>query len=289
MLILFLLISSAVGLEPCSNNSNANPKICYLNKDPPLLKPEGYNSVSPTIVSQSVTLYSIGDFDELKSTITLNFLLTVFWNDSRLSMNPPASWLSIDKDVASKIFFPTIKFLNIKSMKREGKYGVVDKDPFWMEYPHYFEHQKALEIELYCHFDFQNFPFDHHHCLFAFGSSELIPKFLTFNPTRIRYENVLKICIDQSENVSVKQNRLPFEISLSCIMPFIQFEAGFDHSYAGIEINFTRNSFGTLIGGFYIPTGIFAYLSLISFSIDVNMVNIKIRSFYTELNSLIEC
>ena len=287
MLILFLLISPTLGLEFCSSNSNTDPKICFLKKDPPFSKPDKTQDNKPMTLGQSLTLYSIGDFDELESTITLNLLLAVFWNDSRLSSDPPGDFM-INTDYASKIFFPTLKFLNVKSVQREQKYGAVDKDPFWISYPNHFEYQQALKVKLYCSFDLRNFPLDEHWCKFAFGSADFTPKWLVLNATWIRYEKLFEKCEDKSQKVSVTQNRLPFEISLICLEPFVHFEAGFNHSHAGIEIHFSRNNFRTLIGGFYLPTGIFAYLSLISFSIDVNMVNIKTKSFYIELNSLVK-
>ena len=43
-------------------------------------------------------------------------------------------------------------------------------------------------------------------------------------------------------------------------------------SYSGISLELIRSTPGLLFGGFYFPTGIFALLSLVSFSIDLQMV-----------------
>ena len=48
--------------------------------------------------------------------------------------------------------------------------------------------------------------------------------------------------------------------------------AGYDYSYAGLTIHLKRNKLGLLIGSFYVPTGIFAMLSMISFAINPEMV-----------------
>ena len=45
------------------------------------------------------------------------------------------------------------------------------------------------------------------------------------------------------------------------------------HSLSGIKFKLERNSLGLLIGAFYLPTGIFAILSMTSFFINPKVVS----------------
>ena len=42
----------------------------------------------PTLLKTSITLYSLAEFNEDQSTISLNVLLAMAWNDTRLSLTP---------------------------------------------------------------------------------------------------------------------------------------------------------------------------------------------------------
>ena len=65
---------------------------------------------------------------------------------------------------------------------------------------------------------------------------------------------------------------MPFDIKLTSIKPYNESEYKYLFSYSGISLELKRSTPGLLFGGFYFPTGIFALLSLVSFSIDLQMV-----------------
>ena len=67
-------------------------------------------------------------------------------------------------------------------------------------------------------------------------------------------------------------SRLPFDIELKSMNTFGVFDAGYNYSYAGMVVHFSRNSLGLLLGGFYGPTTVFKVLSLISFNINPEVV-----------------
>ena len=79
--------------------------------------------------------------------------------------------------------------------------------------------------------------------------------------------------VDYGEGLlKVKQSRMPFDISLENLAPFLYEESGFNYSYAGVRIHLTRNDFTLLIGSYYGPTIIFSMLSLVSYSIKSDIV-----------------
>ena len=65
---------------------------------------------------------------------------------------------------------------------------------------------------------------------------------------------------------------MPFDIKLTSIKPYNESEYKYLFSYSGISLELKRSTPGLLFGGFYFPTGIFALLSIVSFSIDLQMV-----------------
>ena len=70
----------------------------------------------------------------------------------------------------------------------------------------------------------------------------------------------------------LNQTRLPFDISMESLEPFFISFDGYNFSSAGLRFTFKRNSRSLLIGGYYVPTTIFVFLSLVSYSIDIDMV-----------------
>ena len=75
--------------------------------------------------------------------------------------------------------------------------------------------------------------------------------------------------------LNIKQARLPFDIALESLKPFGVVSSGHNYSSTGMRIHFTRNTFGLLVGGYYVPTMIFTLLSLVSYTINSDMVSIK--------------
>ena len=67
--------------------------------------------------------------------------------------------------------------------------------------------------------------------------------------------------------------RLPFDVEMKSMETFGILDAGYNYSYAGMAVHFSRNGIGTLLGGFYAPTTVFKVLSLISFNINPEVVS----------------
>ncbi len=178
----------------------------------------------------------------------------------------------VSNEDAKQIYNPTLKFKNIKDIARERKYGFRDEDSFFLIPPHWLEYHQALKVTIYCPFDFTSYPFDSHQCQFNFGASDLTTDYLELEPTWIRYNQSLIKPGNNQGKLEIKQKWIPFKVTLEEIQPFVHFEAGFYYSYAGLKIRLVRTSLGQLMSRFFIPTGIFALTSLISYAIDPNVV-----------------
>ena len=139
-------------------------------------------------------------------------------------------------------------------------------------------------VEIYCPFDFSNFPFDKHDCNFTFGLKALDTEIARLTPPIINYEDQFSAafpcpgyCSSLGQiHIKISSESLPFYMELSS-METISVkidQSAFLYDQAGISIHFSRKSLGNLSGSFYGPTAIFAILSLISFHIHPDKVSI---------------
>ena len=99
---------------------------------------------------------------------------------------------------------------------------------------------------------------------------------LVLGPPKIRFDDELVVYGDKP--LVVNQSSLPFTIKLESLDSMTLNVAGFKYSYAQMMIHFKRNSLGLLAGGFYGPTLIFTCLSLISFTINPDIVSLKLTT-----------
>ena len=180
----------------------------------------------------------------------------------------------MDEQDQSQIYFPTLQVNDAKIVTRTHKYGALDDDFFWFDYPHRFEYQQALNVEIYCTLEFISYPFDSHECNFIFGPSNSYSNVLHLKETWLRYQNKRKIFGEGP--LEFETNRLPFFISLESLPEHVFTQAGYNYSFVGMKMTLTRTNFGLLIGGYYGPTGIFSLLSLASFTINPEIVSILI-------------
>ena len=49
-------------------------------------------------------------------------------------------------------------------------------------------------------------------------------------------------------------------VKLTSLKIWVEGDGGYDYPHGGLSIHFSRNSLGTLVGGFYVPTATFAIL-----------------------------
>ena len=87
----------------------------------------------------------------------------------------------------------------------------------------------------------------------------------------LRYKNDRKLFGEGP--LEFDPNLLPFYVSLESLEEFNFFQAGYNYSFAGMKMTLKRNNFGLLIGGYYGPTIIFSLLSLVSFTINPDIVS----------------
>ena len=84
---------------------------------------------------------------------------------------------------------------------------------------------ESILVTFSCSFNFKNYPFDENSCNFSFGCESQGVGVLNFSPINILQDDG-KISI-LSENVDIKNNHLPYDISIKAQENFQYFSLGY--------------------------------------------------------------
>ena len=116
-------------------------------------------------------------------------------------------------------------------------------------------------------------PFDSHRCDFDFGSAGYSNSSIIFAPVRILTPDsgVFKPEILDKET-AIPNNHLPYSFTINGKESYTKPVYTYYQENTGIIINIKRTELGQLIGGFFGPMNLFAFLSSISFFINPEVV-----------------
>ena len=262
------LITLVQGLKLCSENLETHEDFCS--------KAQGYNKQqnpdhpNPTTVFLEIIIRNILKVDEEHHLVEFVAYSNVWWTDPRIDIKALSA--KPTEEELNKIYITDATYANAIHVVKRFKYYTARKN----------EETGLVEVKLnmlyrtqvVCEMDFSTFPFDSHTCYWKFRSY---------------YENmnteILKIShLQDEEDATIatkdkpieKQTKLlPFDVKIS-----LGEEGGFDSigsenkSTISVQFKFTRSTEGrqNLITGYYIPTGLFATLSLISYLIKPEIV-----------------
>jgi hypothetical protein len=85
VIFLAVLLKTSKALVEC-NGTVKKLQLCFLAEKYDEGTPFPCKGCDPLKVSTSVTVLKIAELDENKNTITLNVLLSVWWNDTRITI-----------------------------------------------------------------------------------------------------------------------------------------------------------------------------------------------------------
>ena len=74
----------------------------------------------------------------------------------------------------------------------------------------------------------------------------------------------------------------PFQFELEALPVFEQIFEGTTYTYTGMLMRLKRKSLGQLLSGYYYPTATFAFLSMVSFLINPDVVSFNFK-FVTKI------
>ena len=124
--------------------------------------------------------------------------------------------------------------------------------------------------------DFQEFPFDVHNCYWKLRNWLGWIKYVKLNQPRIWYhQNGRAANSAERTEIELRSNKLNFNAYFNSNKSSIINENGYNYSEAAIQITLKRNKIGFLkiISGYYVTTGTFSTMSLLSFFVDPSVVN----------------
>ena len=186
-------------------------------------------------------------------------------------------WYPLDGKDQNQIYSPTMTINRAKTIERTSIFGLTDEDESWFDSQNgKIDYKQSIKVTIYCKFEFQFYPFDKHFCDFIYIATAPA-LYLWLNSSEIRYQN--QNAENQGEIIHIEQSDLPFHIKLERLERFNLTRTGFNYSSTGMRIHIARTNLGLLIGGYYGPTTIFVLLSLVSYSIDADMVSLKQFTF----------
>lgn len=173
----------------------------------------------------------------------------------------------------NEVWSPIFYLMNSLEVKRHGSFGGEITNSFWYNHPNkLLDYKEVLYITLSCNMNFEMFPYDSHTCFFHMRAWNGDFKKVKLEKPILYAENIKE---DSMQNqVCMISTKLNFDVCIKAEDSFVSMSQVWGLSLAHLRIILHRNkgSFNKVVIGFYIPTGIFAFLSLISFAIDPDMV-----------------
>lgn len=168
------------------------------------------------------------------------------------------------------IWRPIYYLGNSALVKSLGSFGDKATESLWYRHSNKLYYSEVQFVTFFCNMSFEKFPFDRHNCKFQMtnwlGSVE---KVILSEP------NLLDSSSSQMNNRhQFMSGKLNFDVEIFTLEPSFQKQSGYNHSVAEIQLDLSRNrdSLSKVTNGFYIPTGTFSFLSLISFFVNVEQV-----------------
>ena len=182
--------------------------------------------------------------------------------------------MAINEAKAKAMWHPKITFLNLLSLEKFPGVGyeTIKNFYFWANSDeiHTFE---IFKLKFSCDFDFKTYPFDKHECDLSFIDWRFESKEMTFNNTKyIRYRDQ-QLTFGNKGALIISTSKTPFEINITLNDAKTKRFGNFLYSIAGIKLNLKRKSISLLYGSYYVPTGMFAILSMASFVINPDVVS----------------
>ena len=127
------------------------------------------------------------------------------------------------------VWNPDLIFLHVTNIKTLTKYGNEEKFSYWLNTKkNVVQYWESILVTFSCSFNFNNYPFDENSCDFSFGCESQGVSVLNFSPINILQDDG-EISI-LSETVEIKNNHLPYDISIKPQENFHYFSIGYSET-----------------------------------------------------------
>ena len=226
----------------------------------------------PTLIHASTRIGTITNVNENEHSITIRLEIILEWINQHVTIkNPNSSWYEISLDNFSEVWNPNIYFDKVLKVTKISTFGKTQTFDFWLKpQENKMWYIEALEITFACELDFSEFPFDEHNCSFVMGDIENGIDWMMFNNSKFEYNGM--IVEDYTSSFEMLDSTTPYRFKLSKLKDFTKIRAPNTFHFIGIQVDMKRKGLGTLLNTFYVPTAMFAIISMISFTVEPSCV-----------------
>ena len=268
-LAIFKELTGIHGIPLCSENVPA--PVCLTDFNDPRDFSEFKFKLKTTI-----GVMDIVEVNEKDKSITLYVYMLLEWNDNAYSINDGnITWQEVPLSSYNEIRRPSLMFLNAFDVQKISLFGSDRFNYFWIytENQTRFEYAEYLQVKLGCNFEFNNFPFDRHDCKMDFFCPSYDEPMLEFTEIHI-YDSVTGVEVPKNESLDLQNGRIPFRAQVRNLLDTKPKTMGYySFSTTGIQFSLKRTDFALLMSGYFIPTGMFAIFSMLSFLISIENVS----------------
>ena len=207
--------------------------------------------------------------------ITIPLKNTVCSTYFKILLRGKPKWSDMIDDEMRDLFWkPIIGFRNLQLIKRNSGLGNHKmKQYYYVRNKHTFIMREDVKITFTCNFNFKDYPFDSHECDLVYYCENGEEREIILNTTysiTILEDISKKINAQDHKKLIIPNTTTPFIVSVEIIPNKTMWGIV---SSTGLRINLQRNSIALLMGSFYVPTGIFAILSMASYVINPEVVS----------------
>lgn len=170
-------------------------------------------------------------------------------------------------------------YLDTFEVEKVPMFGQDKFDYFWFYSDgSRFEYAEYVKLKLGCNFDFKQFPFDSHQCNLKFLSPSYDAYNLNFSiPWLVQDEKE-----SQNETFELATQRIPFGAEMKSIQKIgTKYIMGYEYNVAGIHFDLTRTEIELLVSGYFFPSGLFAFFSILALFIKVGNVSDRVTMLLT--------
>ena len=271
---LMRIVSGIQGLKLCSEQFEIHEEFCA-NTDGHN-KQQNPDFPKPTTLHLEIIIRDILKVDEENHFVEFVAFSNLWWTDPRIDIR---SISKSDQQTArptaeelKKVWTTDITYANAVHVMKRFKYYTAskDKDTGLVE----IKLTMLYRTQVTCKMDFSGFPFDSHTCIWKFRSYYENVNTELLQISLVQYEEDATLAT-KDESIKMTSKLLPFDIEISYGEEGRFESIGRENkSMAYVQFKFIRNDEGRqkLITGYYIPTGLFATLSMISYLIKPEIV-----------------
>ena len=268
------IVACVRGLELCSEELEPDEDYCAYNQS--FNKQQNPDFPYPTTVYLDVIIRDVLHVDVENHLVEFVAYSNLHWTDSRFDIRTisksDGQTARPSAEELNKIWVTDVTYANAIDAAKRFKYVTATKDKetglVKVKFTILYRNQVTCEM------DFSNFPFDSHTCYWKLRSYYENTKTEVLKISHVQNEKDAKLATTD-EPIKKQTKLLPFDIEISPGEEGKSELVGGEYkSIAFVQFKFTRGNEGRkkLITGYYIPTGLFATLSLISYLIKPEIV-----------------